>query len=42
MRKYYDLRIAMHDYIKSLYAEASENGSPDSDSYHNILSNTGI
>lgn len=28
MRKYYDLRIAMHDYIKSLYAEASENGSP--------------
>ena len=28
MRKYYDLRIAMHDYIKSLYAEAHENGSP--------------
>ena len=28
MRKYYDVRVAMHDYIKSLYAEASENGSP--------------
>ena len=28
MRKYYDLRIAMHDYIKSLYQEAHENGSP--------------
>ena len=28
MRKYYDLRIAMHDYIKALYAEAHENGSP--------------
>ncbi len=28
MRKYYDLRISMHDYIKSLYAEAHENGSP--------------
>ncbi|MBR5968672.1 MAG: family 31 glucosidase, partial [Lachnospiraceae bacterium] len=28
MRKYYDIRIAMHDYIKSLYDEAHENGSP--------------
>ena len=28
MKKYYDIRIAMHDYIKSLYKEASENGSP--------------
>ena len=28
MRKYYDVRIAMHDYIKSLYQEAHENGSP--------------
>jgi len=28
MRKYYDLRISMHDYIKSLFAEAHENGSP--------------
>ncbi len=28
MKKYYDIRIAMHDYIKSLYDEASTNGSP--------------
>lgn len=28
MKKYYDIRIEMHDYIKSLYAETSENGSP--------------
>jgi alpha-D-xyloside xylohydrolase len=28
MRKYYDIRISMHDYIKSLYEEASQNGSP--------------
>ena len=28
MRKYYDIRIAMHDYIRDLYREASENGSP--------------
>ena len=28
MRAYYDVRISMHDYIKSLYDEASENGSP--------------
>ncbi len=28
MRKYYDIRISLHDYIKSLYDEASENGSP--------------
>lgn len=28
MRHYYDVRIAMHDYIKSLYQEAHENGSP--------------
>ncbi|MBR4343020.1 MAG: family 31 glucosidase [Lachnospiraceae bacterium] len=28
MKKYYDIRIAMHDYIKSLYEEAHENGSP--------------
>lgn len=28
MRKYYDLRIAMHDYIRSLYQETHENGSP--------------
>lgn len=28
MRKYYDVRAAMHDYIKSLYQEAHENGSP--------------
>ena len=28
MKKYYDIRISMHDYIKSLYEEASTNGSP--------------
>ena len=28
MRKYYDIRIAMHDYICGLYREAHENGSP--------------
>ena len=28
MKKYYDIRISMHDYIKSLYDEASSNGSP--------------
>ena len=28
MKKYYDVRISMHDYIKDLYAEASANGSP--------------
>lgn len=28
MRKYYDVRVAMHGYIKSLYQEAHENGSP--------------
>lgn len=28
MRNYYDVRIAMHDYIKSLYQEAHKNGSP--------------
>lgn len=28
MKKYYDIRISMLDYIKSLYKEASENGSP--------------
>ena len=28
MKKYYDIRIRMHDYIKQLYDEASENGSP--------------
>ena len=28
MKKYYDIRIAMHDYIKSLYQEAHTNGSP--------------
>lgn len=28
MKKYYDIRISMHDYIKQLYDEASENGSP--------------
>lgn len=28
MRKYYDLRISMHDYIRSLYEEAHSNGSP--------------
>ena len=28
MRHYYDIRIAMHDYIRDLYQEAHENGSP--------------
>lgn len=28
MKKYYDIRISMHDYIKSLYEETSANGSP--------------
>ena len=28
MKKYYDIRIEMHDYIKSLYEEAHTNGSP--------------
>lgn len=28
MKHYYDIRIEMHDYIKSLYQEAHENGSP--------------
>ncbi len=28
MKKYYDIRIKMHDYIKKLYDEASTNGSP--------------
>ena len=28
MRKYYDIRISMHDYISRLYREAHENGSP--------------
>lgn len=28
MKKYYDIRIEMHDYIKSLYEEASADGSP--------------
>ncbi|MDE7327289.1 MAG: family 31 glucosidase [Lachnospiraceae bacterium] len=28
MKKYYDIRISMHDYIKDLYKEASKNGSP--------------
>ncbi len=28
MKKYYDIRIDMHDYIRDLYKEASENGSP--------------
>jgi len=28
MRDYYDLRISMHDYIRDLYREAHENGSP--------------
>jgi len=28
MRKYYDVRIAMHDYICSLYQEAHETGAP--------------
>lgn len=28
MKKYYDVRIGMHDYIRKLYEEAHENGSP--------------
>ena len=28
LRKYYELRIAMRDYIRALFDEASENGSP--------------
>ncbi len=28
MRRYYDIRISMHDYIRDLYREAHENGSP--------------
>jgi len=28
MRRYYDIRVAMRGYIKSLYQEAHENGSP--------------
>lgn len=28
MKKYYDIRIHMHDYIKKLYEEAHTNGSP--------------
>ena len=28
MRKYYDVRIAMHDYIRDLYREAHETGAP--------------
>ncbi|MBO2516149.1 MAG: family 31 glucosidase [Clostridiales bacterium] len=28
MRKYYDIRVSMHDYIKSLYEQASADGSP--------------
>ena len=28
MRKYYDIRLSMHDYIKCIYDEASSNGSP--------------
>lgn len=28
MRKYYDIRISLHDYIKSLFDEAHQNGSP--------------
>ena len=28
MRNYYNIRISMHDYIKSLFEEAHENGSP--------------
>ena len=28
MKKYYDIRIDMHDYIKKLYEEAHTNGSP--------------
>lgn len=28
MKKYYEIRIGLHEYIKQLYEEASENGSP--------------
>ncbi len=28
MKKYYDIRISMHDYIRDLYAEASKDGAP--------------
>ena len=28
MRRYYDIRIALHDYIRDLYREAHENGAP--------------
>ena len=28
MKKYYDVRVSMHDYIRGLYEEAHENGSP--------------
>lgn len=28
LKKYYDIRISMHDYIRDLFREASENGSP--------------
>ena len=28
MKKYYDIRTGMHDYLSSLFKEASENGSP--------------
>ena len=28
MKKYYDVRISLHDYIRELYEEAHENGSP--------------
>ncbi len=28
MKKYYDIRISMHNYIRDLYEEASRNGSP--------------
>ncbi|MDE7231877.1 MAG: alpha-glucosidase [Lachnospiraceae bacterium] len=28
MRRYYDIRISLHDYIKKLYEEAHTNGSP--------------
>ncbi len=28
MKKYYDIRIGMHDYIKSLYRQAADDGSP--------------
>lgn len=28
MKKYYDIRMEMHDYIRDLYAQAHENGSP--------------